>query len=410
MEDTRNSQCTTRTYGFTAASERTTFASYAAGANGACQTTTATVSRTNTYDTANRIRNTGYTYDDLGRTLTRPAADTAPGGVSALGSTYFANDMVASLSQSLDNGQGGSVEKQASYQLDPSGRINMVTNKTDGLETNRLRYRFAGTSDSPASIQSSTDAGASWTSTRYVSVPGVGMTGTATGSAITYQIANLHGDIVATQAYQAGVVAIDSYHESNEYGISIDGTTGRYGWLGSNQRSTDGVGGMTLMGARVYSPTTGRFLSPDSVDGGSPSPYLYPTNPLDDTDLNGQFWITGPFKHGMHKNYYIHFHKYGTRQFTRWTNRSGWGLGVIVLAMVYFDVITAGAGLIIEAILLGEWSWIMDVANNAVNNGTCLAFQVQQHNVVLGSVWTAKPMEMSCRRRGGWSPGMSLPG
>ena len=81
-----NSACTTRTDGFSAASERTAFASRPPvhGTDGARQTSTPTVSKTNTYDTANRIRNTGYTYDDLGRTVTTPAAEPASGANACL--------------------------------------------------------------------------------------------------------------------------------------------------------------------------------------------------------------------------------------------------------------------------------------------------------------------------------------
>ena len=98
VQDTRSDGtgdqgCATRRYGFSAASERTTFSAYAPDPTGACQTSTPTVSETNTYDTANRIRNAGYTYDNLGRTLTTPAADTALGAAGPLTATYFANDM-----------------------------------------------------------------------------------------------------------------------------------------------------------------------------------------------------------------------------------------------------------------------------------------------------------------------------
>jgi hypothetical protein len=44
------------------------------------------------------------------------------------------------------------------------------------------------------------------------------------------------------------------------------------------------------MGVRLYNPGTGRFLQPDPVPGGSAGPYLYPTNPIDGYDLNGQWW------------------------------------------------------------------------------------------------------------------------
>jgi hypothetical protein len=45
---------------------------YAPAGDLSCQTTTASSTRTWTYDTADRTSTTGYTYDNLGRTLTTP--------------------------------------------------------------------------------------------------------------------------------------------------------------------------------------------------------------------------------------------------------------------------------------------------------------------------------------------------
>lgn len=201
--------------------------------------------------------------------------------------------MVRSLTQTVDNGSGGTATHETSYGLDSAGRVDTVTNTSDGTETTRLRYRFSDPSDSPTSIQSSSDGGASWASTRYLTIPGLGMIGSTSGGLTTFQITNLHGDVVATQKHQSNTLTIDTYAETDEFGNSIQGNPRRYGWLGAEQRSTDAVGGMVLMGARVYNPASGQFLQNDPVLNGGATRYAYPYDPVNMRDLTGESWFCG---------------------------------------------------------------------------------------------------------------------
>lgn len=293
--DTDTEECDTRTYGFSAASERTSFTAYGPAVDGTCQTTTPAVARTSTYDSANRITNAGYNYDNLGRTITTPTADTTPDATSPLTATYHANDMIKTLTQTVADATGGTLNKRVDYELDVTGRINTIANQTNGNETSRLRYRFSGPADFPSSVETSTNAGASWNTTRYITLPGLGMTASTTGGTATYQIANLHGDIVTT-AMSGG--ALGPYAETDEYGnLLTSGGSSRYQWLGGYQRSTDALGGIVLMGARLYNSQSGQFTSLDKVNGGNATRYTYPQDPINSLDITG-LWEWRWWKYG----------------------------------------------------------------------------------------------------------------
>jgi RHS repeat-associated protein len=95
-----------------------------------------------------------------------------------------------------------------------------------------------------------------------------------------------HGEVWAT-ADTAG--AITSSGDHDEFGVGLSGdTTGRYGWLGRQQREAD-PSGLVLMGVRLYQPNLGRFLTVDPVHGGSATDYDYcNADPVNCYDLDGR--------------------------------------------------------------------------------------------------------------------------
>ncbi|MCM2388132.1 RHS repeat protein [Streptomyces albipurpureus] len=104
------------------------------------------------------------------------------------------------------------------------------------------------------------------------------------GGGTAVQLTDLHGDI----AIQYPVDTAQAPRAADEYGNAVGDGTARYGWLGSKQRSTETTDGTVLMGARLYSPSTGRFLSQDSVLGGSCNDYDYVGgDPVNKSDLTG---------------------------------------------------------------------------------------------------------------------------
>jgi len=96
-------------------------------------------------------------------------------------------------------------------------------------------------------------------------------------------------------ADSTSVASLANYAESTEFGVprTLNASLGQhYAWLGTKQRSTDDLGGLTLMGARLYNPETGRFLSHDPVRGGNDNTYVYPADPINMLDTSGLFgWL-----------------------------------------------------------------------------------------------------------------------
>ncbi|MCM3886311.1 hypothetical protein ND747_22060 [Frankia sp. R82] len=259
-------------YAYDAESNRSSLSSYpdAGGSDaGNCSTSTTPTVYSFSYDQADRLTNTGYAYDLFGRTTTDPYP---PAGSSAtLG--YFVNDLVASETV-------GSATR--SYALDPARRIRSWT---DGSTTSVNHYTSAS-GDSPAWI----GVGTAWSR----NITGIGgdlaAVQTDTGT-VTLQLANLHGDVVATVDDSTSASSPASYAESTEFGNPYFPSTAypRYGWLGAKERSRDTVSGLTLMGVRLYDPSLGRFLQTDPEPGGSDNPYDYAhQDPYNTYDLDGK--------------------------------------------------------------------------------------------------------------------------
>jgi RHS repeat-associated protein len=265
------SGCTTRTYTYDTRTNRTSRKTYNPDTNGACRTTgTVDAQADHIYDTADRTTDTGYTYDPFGRITTMP------GGLS---NTFYANDRAAS--QTLDT-------NRQQWTLDPNNRFRSFTTSTYNGSTwdttaSRLNH-YGDDSDSPRWIIEDTGTG---TLTRMVSGPdgNLAATTTATGTPL-FQVIDLHGDVATTLD---ATLLPPGFNRYDEYGVPTTGQAQtRYGWLGSKQRSAEALGGVILMGVRLYHPDTGRFLQPDPIDGGSATAYDYcNADPVNTFDLAG---------------------------------------------------------------------------------------------------------------------------
>ncbi|MGA4508670.1 RHS repeat-associated core domain-containing protein [Propionibacteriaceae bacterium G1746] len=291
--------CTVRTYGFDTNGNRTSQGSTTA-VDGTCSTPAPTTT-TRVYDVADRPTTGangtgGYVYDQLGRQTSLPAIDSPEpaGGPVTLG--YHDHDTIASISQ------GGT---SISFTLDTALRRKTQTTTTTAGSTTLVRHYTDGSGNSAWSV---TTTGGHTSTTRYTELIGgdlgLSITTTSTGTTAQLAVSGPRGDMVSeitlptdatTPDTGSTTTGLDWWHDYDEYGQpkhpttpTTSGTSGiGYGWLGTKQRATTTLG-LTLMGARLYNPTTATFTSPDPIHGGNDTTCGYPNDPINHTDINGQ--------------------------------------------------------------------------------------------------------------------------
>jgi RHS repeat-associated protein len=271
VEDTSQTTCTRRTYTFDNHTNRKSLTT-AAGTPGADCPTTGGTTTNYSYDSADRIIDTGYTYDAFGRTTAAP-------GQGTIG--YYANDLAY---QQTAGGQ------RQTWQLDAALRFRSWKLETSSgstwTQTGSKLNHYDSDGDNPRWTIEDTTTGA-LTRTVESASGDLAATTSKTGDTVL-QLTTIHGDVALQLPLDTtkAPTALDS----DEYGNPRTGQAAtRYGWLGGKQRSTETLTGLTLMGIRLYNPTTGRFLSTDPVYGGNANAYEYVTaDPLNQYDLDGR--------------------------------------------------------------------------------------------------------------------------
>ncbi|GAB2726439.1 hypothetical protein GCM10027072_20600 [Streptomyces bullii] len=272
VDDTVGEVCTRRSYAFDRRANRKSLTTATAEPGSACTSTGGTTTG-HTFDSADRLVDTGYVYDAFGRTTALPGSEIG----------YYANDLVH---RQTSNG------KRQTWQLDAALRFRSWTVETGGgttwTRTASKVNHYDGDGDNPRWIVEDTATGAL---TRNVESPGGDLAAT-TGKAgdTVLQLTTIHGDVALQLPLDTSQAptALDS----DEYGNARPGQPAtRYRWLGAKQRSAETLTGLTLMGVRLYNPTTGRFLSIDPVYGGSANAYEYTyADPVNKYDLDGR-WV-----------------------------------------------------------------------------------------------------------------------
>jgi RHS repeat-associated protein len=262
--------CTTHVYAYEEDTNRTSLTTRAPGSKGECTTTGGTVEK-HTYDSADRLTDTGTSYNTFGNITELPAADA---GGTELTSAFYVDNQLQSQTQ---NGE------TIGYNLDPAGRTRetVATGKTN----QDLISHYSGGGDTPA-WQSETSSG-NWTR----NIPGIGGGLAAiqtNGEAPVLQLPDLHGDIIGTASLSETETKLLTTTEPSEFGVPTTSTPPKYSWLGASELPTELPTGIIAMGARSYIPQLGRYLQPDPVPGGSANAYTYTFgDPINTSDPSG---------------------------------------------------------------------------------------------------------------------------
>lgn len=245
---------------------------------------------------------TTYCYDKADRlisssdvTLTDAQYD-SHGNTTSLGDTAHKTEFSYDASDRNISIKSGTIE--TSYLRDVQDRIIGREHKESGTTTANVSYGFTGSGDSPDFLLD----GNGDVTQNYVTLPGdvivtIKPNSTSAG-ATTYSLPNIHGDIYITVDADG---AIKSTHQTGPFGEQLPtqtmpqntATGASWNYVGQHQKLTDTntspiSGGIIQMGARVYIPTLGRFLSVDPIEGAGDNAYSYVNDPVNEEDLDGK--------------------------------------------------------------------------------------------------------------------------
>ncbi len=263
--------CKTRIYGYDEESNRTSLTAREPGTEGKCATEGGTV-ESHAYDEANRLIDSGVSYDAFGDTLKLPAADA--GGYEVTSSYYVSGQL---LSQT----QNG---KTLTYSLDPAGRIRETV--TTGTGSATVISHYSGGSTTPAWTSESSEK---WTR----NVPAIdGALGAVqtNGETPILQLHDLQGNVVGTAALSETETKLLSSYNSTEFGVPTTSSPPKYSWMGATGTTTELASGISNSDTTSYVPQLGLTLQTEPIVPPGSSPEGTYTGAPYVTELDPALW------------------------------------------------------------------------------------------------------------------------
>jgi hypothetical protein len=228
--------CTTSMYTYDDSSNRTSETTRAPGAEGKCAANGGT-SASHAYDSAGRLADPGTVYEPLGAATTVSGADA--GGEPLVCSYYASGALYTQSQQGTTN----------TYSLDPSGRRLETASESIESSTSTISH-YAGAGSTP----SWTERTGGVISRNIDGVNGV-LCGVQSGpSTVTFDIVNLHGDVVGTALDSAKTKVPTLTSEPTAFGVPTAKGESSYQWLGAGGLTVELESGIASDGHSAYVP------------------------------------------------------------------------------------------------------------------------------------------------------------
>jgi len=238
--------CKTRIYAYDEESNRIALTTREPNGEGKCATEGGTV-ETHSYDEANRLVDSGVSYDGFGDITKLPERDAEKQEVT---SSYYASGQLESQTQG---------EQTLTYKLDPVGRIleTISTGKPNNT-TAVSHYDDSGTASAWVSEPSE-----NWTRS-VVGIDGA-LAAVQNVAGTTLEIHDLEGSVVGKAALSETETKLLSTYESTEFGVPVNGPAPKYSWFGAVGVATELPSGITNTSTVSYVPQLGRTLQTEPV-------------------------------------------------------------------------------------------------------------------------------------------------